>query len=118
MTTQTLKNLTGRDLTLFALEGDEPLKTLPAGGAPPRVSLRFEPTGGEIAGVPTVRPAAPTAETLAPLPPAEDGVTLVCTAPVAQAAWTAGRTDVVHMGDAVLKGGVQCGARGLVVRPE
>jgi hypothetical protein len=51
----TLKNLTGRELTLYSLEGDRPLVTLTVDGPQPLTTSIFAPTGGEIEGIPTVR---------------------------------------------------------------
>lgn len=125
-----LKNLTGRALALYALApqdglppstlrpGEQPLCDLPASGPGVRVTLAFSPTGECRDGVPTTRPIPPTAEQIAAaLPSPEEGVTLIVTAIVAPHAWAAGRTDVVHLGDAVLDAGQQVGVRGLVVAP-
>jgi hypothetical protein len=119
-----LKNLTGRALTIYPLTGDQPLCEVPPSGAAARVSVKMEPVwrliSHEECGVPLVRPVQPSAaELAAALPPPEEDVTLIVTVVVAPLAWAAGRTDVVHMGDAVFgpDGRTQIGARGLVPHP-
>jgi hypothetical protein len=111
-----LMNLTPHAITLISPSGEQ--VTVPPSGVVARVAERMEPLGEVMVEgivVPIVKRSFGELENL---PDPEPGVLYVVSALVAEAAWRAGRSDVVGLADFVRdEQGKVVGARALVAAP-
>ncbi len=111
-----LVNCTPHRLVIVG-EDDRTLVTLPPSGSVARVAVTWEAVG-LLEGLPSLPIYRTATGPLVGLPGPEPDVLYVCSLVAAQAAWAAGRRDVLAPGDLVRNAeGQPVGCRGLTVAP-